>query len=675
VTETLGRYELLKEIGRGSFAIVYRARDAELDRLVALKELKPVLLQDRDWVRRFRREAKAIARLDHPRIVPIYDVGEVGPRLFIIMRLIAGPSLEDLIRERGRLPWVEVVEIVSAIAEGLDYAHSQGILHRDLKPANILIDPDRGPMLADLGLAKLAGESSTSMTASGSVVGTPHYIAPEVWEGQGTTPQTDIYALGCILYEMVTGEKIFKGETSPAVMMAHFKPVGLPQQWPDGVPAGVTEILKTALANTPDQRYSTAGDMARALLALSQPQEFSRLAKDQPDTSRQATMGASEAKADSSPPEFSRLASDESFQIEMPDISPELAASWAEMEESSDMGLAKRDRLAKRWREFLAHLGPYIIVIGALGLINVLTDPGGYLWFLWPAMGWGVGLAFHLFSILTDEIKDRTGKWHSFVEHAGSYLIIMGLLVTIYLMTNPGGYPWFLWPAGAWGAAVAIHLWTTILEEDKSKPKARARRRAEREARKASRQKVETQQPERVNPAVQAHLDRARTYKAQIEALTQSTSDQIVYSRLQELNQQVDEWIQAVEALAKRINSFQRDAVIQHDLEAVPQSIAKLEAQLARETDPATRAELERTLLNRKNQWAALQHLQNMMKRAEIKIESTLSALGTIYSQLLIGQSTNQVADYGRLSSDVDEEVRTLQDHLEALEEVKLGKA
>jgi hypothetical protein len=343
------------------------------------------------------------------------------------------------------------------------------------------------------------------------------------------------------------------------------------------------------------------------------------------------------------------------------------------MEEGDDLDLAKQDRRAKKWREFLAHLGPYIIVIGALGLINVLTNRGAYLWFLWPAIGWGVGLAFHLFSILTDEIKDRTGKWHSFVEHAGSYLIIMGLLVVIYLRTNPGGYPWFIWPAMAWGAAVAIHLWTTILEEDKSK--AKVKRQAEREARKASRQRVETQQPERVNPAVQSHLDRARTYKAQIEALTKSTSDQIVYSRLQELNQQVDEWIQAVEALAKRINGFQRDAVIQHDLEAVPQSIAKLEAQLARETDPATRAELERTLLNRKNQLAALQHLQNMMKRAEIKIESTLSALGTIYSQLLIGQSTDQVADYGRLSSDVDEEVRTLQDHLEALEEVKLGKA
>lgn len=265
-TMELDRYEILEEIGQGGFAIVYRARDTKLNRLVALKELKSLLLQDTSWVKRFHREARTIARLDHPRIVTVHDAHETPERLFIVMRLVDGPGLEELIARRGRLPWSEAVEIITLVAEGLDYAHSQGILHRDLKPANILMDSERGPLLSDFGLAKLVG--SNSMSSTGDIVGTPHYIAPEAWEGQAATPQTDIYALGCILYEMLTGEKIFKGETPPQVMMAHFSPLELPKIWPEDVPSGVTEILEIALARKPANRYATAGEMAKRLATL-----------------------------------------------------------------------------------------------------------------------------------------------------------------------------------------------------------------------------------------------------------------------------------------------------------------------------------------------------------------------------------------------------------------------
>jgi tRNA A-37 threonylcarbamoyl transferase component Bud32 len=260
------RYEILEEIGQGGFAIVYRARDTKLDRLVALKELRSLLLQDTSWVKRFHQEARTIARLDHPRIVTIHDVYEMQGRLFIVMRLVDGSGLEELITKQGHLPWSEAIEIITAVAEGLDYAHSQSILHRDLKPANILMDSERGPLLSDFGLAKLVGENSLSST--GDIVGTPHYIAPEAWEGQAATPQADIYALGCILYEMLTGEKVFKGETPPQVMMAHFSPLALPKVWPEGVPSGVADVLGTALANKPTARYPTAGEMAKGLAKL-----------------------------------------------------------------------------------------------------------------------------------------------------------------------------------------------------------------------------------------------------------------------------------------------------------------------------------------------------------------------------------------------------------------------
>jgi hypothetical protein len=437
--------------------------------------------------------------------------------------------------------------------------------------------------------------------------------------------------------------------------------------------------LQKALARRPADRYATAGEMARALTALS--------------TGKPNPAGAPAAA---------------------PFVAPALNLEPEDEFEVEERRLAKR---RDNWRGFLSHLGPYLIVNAMLVGIYLLTDPGGYPWFIWPALGWGVGVAFHLMSLMLDEMRNLSDKWRGFLAHLGSYAIIIGMLVMIYLFTDPGGYPWFVWPALGWGAAVFIHLWSIMLgggdhqelqegvrealqgsreglrsARQQNRKERRAARREAREGAKgmeAQRPRpaeegakaqgsrgAEAQRPrsvEELNPALRAHLEKARTYQAQIDALLKATSDHNVHLRLQDLSNQVQEWMEAVEALAQRVDRFQRNNIIQHDLESVPQAIASLEEQLAAESDPATQAELERTLANRRNQLAALEHLRRTMKRAEIKIESTLSSLGTIYSQMLISQSTDHVADYSRLSADVDEEVRTLQDHLEALEEVRLG--
>ena len=177
------------------------------------------------------------------------------------------------------------------------------------------------------------------------------------------------------------------------------------------------------------------------------------------------------------------------------------------------------------------------------------------------------------------------------------------------------------------------------------------------------------------SPTIQAHLDKARTYKKQINDLIKSSSNRKTHARLQALVTHVDEWVKAIEEITKRVDSLQQNTVIHQDLETIPQSIENLQAQLANESDEATRIELERTLVTRNNQLAALERLQSTINRAEIKIESILSALGTIYSQVLTAQSTNHVADYSHLSAEMDEEVLILQDHLEALEEVKLDNS
>jgi Tol biopolymer transport system component len=272
LNQSLGKYRLLAELGRGGFATVYRALDTTLDRQVALKVLDPLLLRDPAWVTRFQREAKAVARLKHPHIVTIYEIGEAAGQVFIAMELIEGAALDRLIAQRGRLPWPETLDILAQVADALDDAHSQGIIHRDLKPANILLDPRLGAVLTDFGFARLVGESSLSVSLSGGVVGTPAYIAPEVWRDQGAGPATDLYALACIAYEMLQGQLLFPGTTPAAVMTKHvIDGPQLPARWPPGVPAGVAQVLSKALAREPAQRYANAGEMVAALRRAAAP--------------------------------------------------------------------------------------------------------------------------------------------------------------------------------------------------------------------------------------------------------------------------------------------------------------------------------------------------------------------------------------------------------------------
>ncbi len=344
-------------------------------------------------------------------------------------------------------------------------------------------------------------------------------------------------------------------------------------------------------------------------------------------------------------------------------------------------------KLSGKWRGFLWHLGSYVIVIGMLGMINFMTTD--YPWFLFPALGWGAGVAFHLLGIFLAAAKNMSGQWRGLLGHLGSCVIVISMLGMINFMTTD--YPWFLFPALGWGAGLALHFLGILLGRGQAKEEGEERheRRPQQDEAESSvdsattrRRKEERSRPMeyplinkgRVKSTVQTHLDRALAYQTQIDSLIKATAEAKARARLQELAGEVGEWVEAIEDLVNRLDDFQQNSLIRQDLEAVPKAIADLETRLAQESDPAIRSQLERTLANRRKQMAVLEQLQNTMKRAEIQIESTLSSLGTIYSQLLTGQSTDHVADYSRLSAEVEEEVHTLQDHLEALEEVKLGR-
>ena len=257
----LGKYELYEKLGEGATAEVYRAIDTSLNREVALKILKPALVADASAFFRFTQEAHAAASLFHPHIATVLDVDEQNGRYFIVMRYFAGRSLDKVLRD-GPLSHQEAAILATQVAEALDYAHKSGILHRDVKPSNIIqVEPGQY-VLTDFGLARAL--MSTGFTShSGAALGTPSYLAPEIWLNQPATPATDQYALACVLYEALTGEVLFAGDTPPAIMTKHvLNSVGLPEHNEKLVSPAIKRVLSRALQKDPSKRFDSMEGLA-----------------------------------------------------------------------------------------------------------------------------------------------------------------------------------------------------------------------------------------------------------------------------------------------------------------------------------------------------------------------------------------------------------------------------
>ena len=216
------------------------------------------------------------------------------------MRLVRGPSLGKRLEVDGRIPWEETVAILDQVSDALAYAHEQGVIHRDIKPRNILLDERSGAMLSDFGLARLVGTSALTQSLSGGIVGTPSYIAPEIWEGKEATPATDVYALACVTYEMLTGETLFEGPTPMAVMRLHDQGARLPEEWPIDVPPDIREVLARAAAREPEARFASVAAFVAALSQLQTAAVRERIAAEvgrQRDGMREALAAGRFAEA------------------------------------------------------------------------------------------------------------------------------------------------------------------------------------------------------------------------------------------------------------------------------------------------------------------------------------------------------------------------------------------
>ncbi|MFA0740251.1 MAG: hypothetical protein DFNUSKGM_000353 [Candidatus Fervidibacter sacchari] len=256
---SIGRYQLLRVIGKGGMGLVYLARDPILQRLVAIKVLSPHLSSDETVIARFINEARIAASLQHPNIVTVYEAGQDGNFVFMAMEYVEGQDLASLIRQKGKLHPDEAIAILKAVASALDYAHQKGVIHRDVKPSNVLISNDGVVKLMDFGIARVVG--GERHTKTGVLVGTPEYMAPELWEGKDADKMADLYSLGVMAYEMLTGEVPFTGDTPIAIGYKHVHSE-IPRS---GLGGMVDEVLKVAMAKEKEKRFQSGMAMVMAL--------------------------------------------------------------------------------------------------------------------------------------------------------------------------------------------------------------------------------------------------------------------------------------------------------------------------------------------------------------------------------------------------------------------------
>ncbi|AQA24407.1 phosphotransferase enzyme family protein [Rhodococcus sp. MTM3W5.2] len=267
------RYELGEILGFGGMSEVHLARDMRLSRDVAIKVLRADLARDPTFYLRFRREAQNAAALNHPAIVAVYDTGEAetdgGPLPYIVMEYVDGDTLRDIVRTEGPMQARRAMEVIADVCAALDFSHRNGIVHRDIKPANIMINRAGAVKVMDFGIARAISDASSPMTQTSAVIGTAQYLSPEQARGEQVDARSDVYSLGCVLFEILTGEPPFKGDSPVAVAYQHVREdPALPSSVNPNVPRELDSVILKAMSKNPANRYQSAADMRSDLVRV-----------------------------------------------------------------------------------------------------------------------------------------------------------------------------------------------------------------------------------------------------------------------------------------------------------------------------------------------------------------------------------------------------------------------
>ena len=271
IGSVVGNYKIIEKIGEGGMGSVFKGVDVMLDREVAIKSLRPELARNPDLLARFRTEAVTLAKLNHPNIATLFSFFRSGDDFYMVMEFVDGPTLDDIIRDSKAMPAARAVPLFCQALEGIEHAHNMGILHRDIKPANIMVSSQNVVKVTDFGIARVLGEAG--MTRQGAVVGTIEYMSPERIQGQEIDRRSDIYALGVVLYEMLTGRGLFSATSEYDLMRAQVEqPPAPPREYEPSIPEAVEAVIMRSLAKKPEYRIPTAAEFQQALWAAIEPQ-------------------------------------------------------------------------------------------------------------------------------------------------------------------------------------------------------------------------------------------------------------------------------------------------------------------------------------------------------------------------------------------------------------------
>jgi hypothetical protein len=642
IGQTLGKYKVMEQIGQGGMATVFKAYQAGLNRDIALKVLLPYIAQKEGFAERFIREAQAIGNLHHPNILPVHDSGQDKGYGYIAMRYVPGATTLAR-RMKERLTTEQIIDFISQIASALDSAHQAGVIHRDVKPSNILMDGD-WLLLSDFGLAKMV-ELPSELTGSGVGLGTPAYMSPEQAKGEKLDHRTDIYALGIILFEMLTGRVPHQAETPLATVIKRInEPLPLPRQFKPDINQDVEKVVLKALARDPEERFASGGDLAAAL--------------------RVAFAGASD--------EQGVIASDHtSLIVPVPaDAASKESGKPARLDKAVPASIQKSAAEGRHPMEYvvLTVLG-LIALLGLGGAVVALTLPdqttGQINYELFPAcMGMLLAGATSMGLIWARKRQVPASAWLA----AGIALWFLGLNIlgwggfavlspdersftenlgfSIALCFAPGGIMTLL------GLAFYSHdyrrgLKATVRIDEQTG--------------------VSTGKKDgRIDK-----IQRAIEYRTAIFDLIEQHKETAFADQLAPIKTKLDRWAAHLRELTEKLTAFESNRIIQRDLRDVPTAIQRLQTQLEVESDPQVRSEIDETLDRYREHQLQLDALVNLMRRTELDIDETVAAIGTIYSQMqLLDIKKIDHHRAKRLSADIEEQADNLNDLLLAMDEV-----
>jgi serine/threonine protein kinase len=452
--QNLGKYRVLEPLGRGGMARVYRAYHPQLDRYVAVKVLRSDLVEEKEFLARFQREARAVASLRHPNIVQVFDFDVQDDLYYMVMELMEGDTLATRLHEyraRGeRMPWGEMIRILLDVLDGLAYAHSEGMIHRDVKPANVLLTKRGQAVLTDFGIAQIIG--GTRYTVSGALMGTLVYMAPEQGlEGQCDV-RSDIYSLGIVFYEMLTGEPPFDAETPLAILMKHVNdPLPLLRKTDPTIPKQFERVVLKALAKKPQDRHQSAGEMAEALHAAANRAKVELPAQIALPASVTTAEDPSGSVAVISGTDRDKVR-DAAFAVDDTDASlgQRLAAEAAAIESAEHPARDRKPAPPRAKPKPTPSTRPrpgrdaILNAIGQLVGFNLLAVMVGLVTGWWGTLGRGWPVELLLVGLLLGAIMGTTGSIWLLIP--AGIVLGNGFLFSFYALT--GAWRWwaFLWP-------------------------------------------------------------------------------------------------------------------------------------------------------------------------------------------------------------------------------------